>query len=43
MGMKRFTDEQIVGNLKKHEGGRKIAELAREEGLSEATLYGREE
>jgi putative transposase len=36
----RFTEEQIVGILKEHEAGRKIAELSREHGVSDATLYG---
>ena len=36
----RFSDEQIVGILKEHEAGRKVTELAREHGVSEATLYG---
>jgi putative transposase len=36
----RFSEEQIVGILKEHEAGRKIVELAREHGVSEATLYG---
>ena len=36
----RFSEEQIVGILKEHEAGQKIAELAREYGVSEATLYG---
>ena len=36
----RFSEEQIVGILKEHEAGRKVAELARENGVSEATLYG---
>jgi putative transposase len=36
----RFTEEQIVGILKEHEAGRKIGELSREHGVSEATLYG---
>ena len=36
----RFSEEQIVGILKEHEAGRKIAELLREHGVSEATLYG---
>lgn len=36
----RFSEEQIVGILKEHEAGRKIAELSREHGVSEATLYG---
>jgi putative transposase len=42
MAMKRgrFSEEQIVGILKEHEAGRKIVELAREHGVSEATLYG---
>jgi putative transposase len=39
-GMKRgrFSEEQIVGNLKEHEAGRKVSELAREHGISEWTL-----
>ena len=36
----RFSEEQIVGVLKEHEAGRKVAELAREHGVSEVTLYG---
>jgi putative transposase len=36
----RFSEEQVVGILKRHEAGRKIAKLAREHGVSEATLYG---
>jgi putative transposase len=35
----RFSEEQIVGILKEHEAGRKISELARENGISEGTLY----
>jgi len=35
----RFSEEQIVGILNEHEPGRKIAELAREHGVSEVTLY----
>jgi putative transposase len=35
----RFTEEQIIGVLKQHEAGRKVAELAREIGVSEATIY----
>jgi putative transposase len=40
-GMKkgRFTEEQIIGVLKQHEAGRKVPELAREIGVSEATIY----
>ena len=32
----RFSEEQIIGILKQHEAGRKVADLAREHGLSEA-------
>jgi len=35
----RFTTEQIIGMLKQHEAGRKVQELAREMGVSEATIY----
>jgi len=35
----RFTEEQIIGVLKQHEAGRKVQELAREIGVSEATIY----
>ena len=35
----RFTEEQIIGVLKQMEAGRKVSELARELGVSEATLY----
>jgi putative transposase len=35
----RFTEEQIIGVLKQHEAGRKVAELSREIGVSEATIY----
>lgn len=35
----RFTEEQIIGVLKQHEAGRKVQELAREMGVSEATIY----
>ena len=35
----RFTEEQIIGVLKQHEAGRKVPELAREIGVSEATIY----
>src|ERR1700690_284835 len=34
-----FTEEQIIGVLKPHEAGRKVPELAREMGVSEATIY----
>ena len=35
----RYTTEQIIGVLKQHEAGRKVQELAREIGVSEATIY----
>jgi putative transposase len=35
----RHSEEQIIGVLKQMEAGRKVAELARELGVSEATLY----
>jgi putative transposase len=35
----RFTEEQIIPLLRKHEAGAKTADLARKQGVSEATLY----
>ena len=35
----RFSEEQIIGILKRHEAGQKVADLAREHGVSEATIY----
>jgi putative transposase len=35
----RFTEEQMIGILKQHEAGRKVADLAREHAISEATIY----
>ena len=39
MKRKRYTEEQIIGILKEHEAGRTAAELARQHGFSENTLY----
>ena len=39
MKKSRHSEEQIIGVLKQVEAGRKVAELAREVGVSEATLY----
>lgn len=35
----QFTEEQILGVLKQVEGGRKIADVCREEGISDATYH----
>lgn len=35
----RYSEEQIIGVLKQMEAGRKVADLARELGVSEGTLY----
>ena len=35
----RPSEEQMIGELQQMEAGRKVAELAREVGVSEATLY----
>jgi putative transposase len=35
----RFTEDQIIGVPKEHEGGAKSADLARKHGISEATLH----
>ena len=35
----RFTEAQIIGVLKQAEGGTKVADLAREHGVSAATIY----
>jgi putative transposase len=36
---KRFSEEQIIGILKRLEGGIKIGDLSREVNISEATIY----
>jgi putative transposase len=35
----RFSEEQIIDILKQHEAGRKVGDLAREHGISEARIY----
>jgi putative transposase len=39
MKAKRYTQEQIIGFLKAHEVGVKVAELIREHGFSEQSFY----
>ena len=36
---KRFTETQIIGVLKEAEAGKKVADLCRQRGISEATYY----
>ena len=37
---KRFTDERIIGFLKKAEAGTPVKELCRKHGFSDAAFYG---
>jgi len=39
MRKSRHSEEKIIGAVKQMEGGRKAAEVARELGVSHATLY----
>jgi len=39
MKKSRFNETQIIAILKEHEAGKKVADLAREHGISEATFY----
>ncbi len=39
MARRRFTEEQIIGILKKHEQGVEVADLSREINVSETTIY----
>jgi putative transposase len=39
MKKSRFNEEQIISILKQHEAGQKVTDLAREHGVSEATIY----
>jgi hypothetical protein len=35
----RFTEEQIIGNLKEQEAGVWVADLCRKHGVSDASIY----
>lgn len=37
----RFSEKQVIGGPKQMDAGRKVADLAREVGMSEDTLYAR--
>ena len=39
MKKSRYTEEQIIAILKQHKAGVKAADLCREHGISDATLY----
>jgi putative transposase len=39
MKRSRFSDEQIIGILKEHQGGLSPADLCRKYGISDATFY----
>lgn len=36
---KRFTEEQIIKSIKRHEAGAKVDDLCRELGISSGTFY----
>ena len=38
MKKRRYTEEQIIGVLKRHEAGMETADLCREHGISAATF-----
>jgi putative transposase len=39
MRKSKFTEHQIVAMLKQHEGGSKVADICRENGISPATFH----
>jgi putative transposase len=39
MKKKRYTEEQIIGAIKAHEAGEKVADICRRLGIAEGTFY----
>ena len=39
MKKKRYSDEQIIGAIKRHEAGAKVDDLCRDLGISSGTFY----
>ncbi len=39
MKRSRFSEEQIIGILKEHEAGVSVADLCRQHGVSDASIY----
>ena len=39
MKHKRYTEEQIIGAIKAHEAGEKVADICRRPGIAESTFY----
>jgi putative transposase len=39
MKRNRFSEEQIIGILKEHEAGVSVADLCRQHGVSDASIY----
>ena len=39
MRKQRFSEQQIIGIIKEHDAGAKVAELCRRHGISSPTLY----
>ena len=36
----KFTESQIIGILKDQQSGKKVSDICREQGISQATFYG---